>query len=276
MRMQLRRIPKDQFLLALFGENPDLGRQLDKKDLLKILTQEPFKFNPEEIADFTSFLAGSTVDKIGSLILQNTEDWEIFNTSDEENFDNQLSLLILKNKKDLKKACKARDLTDTGFVSLEEFAQILNEKDVYFPPSLLQYISLLFYSHSYQLNSVPYKNFLKAYSQDEEDKANVVRSFLASIAQHLSDSNITVRQAFKSDKNGLIDPPSFLNALKRIGINEAEQDVVGLVLEALHFEGEEDLYVFIDELEEILEHYGVPSSEIMHRRASNDDSRRSL
>ena len=146
------------------------------------------------------------------------------------------------------------------------FAQLqeaLTDVGVSFPPALLQYLSLLFYSHSYELDAVPYRNFVRAYSEarDEEadeEKAKIVRQHLAKIAQRLTECRQRVRQTFKADGKGFVAPDQFMQGLKALGLDTLPQDEVVLMLEALQYEEDDDsMCIHVEELEEILEHYGV-------------------
>ena len=128
-------------------------------------------------------------------------------------------------------------------------------------------MQLLFYSHSMNLEEVPYLNFIKAYTEapeddaSDEDKAKVARHYLGIIAQVLIQNNRTVFDLFECDETGLISPNGFFAGLQRLGLEEIEEEHVMILLEALQFDQAEEVCVHIEELEEILNHYGVGGEE---------------
>ena len=66
---------------------------------------------------------------------------------------------------------------------------------------------------------------------------------------------------FECDESGIISPEEFVEGLRRMGLGEIEQDHVMLMLEALQYEESSEICVHIEELEEILMHYGVPAAD---------------
>jgi hypothetical protein len=293
LRLQLHRVPKSKFTSALFG-NMDKEKEVGMHELVQIFTKPPLSFEKgEQVNKLCRFLLeseqGDTIKAsekdtlksplksvIGKLF-RSLADWEIFTPKDEEGFDRHLGTIISKNKITLKQACKIYDNEDSGIITVHEFMEVIEDLDVSFPPPILNYMMLLFYSHKYELNSVPYKHFIKAYgnpqdeynpeesgfedSQDEEERAKVVRHYLGIIAQSLNANKMYVRDVFSADNKGLIYPDKFIKGVQKLRL-EIEEEHIVIILEALQYEEEENkVCMRLDELEEILVHYGVPLGE---------------
>ncbi|CAG9327191.1 unnamed protein product [Blepharisma stoltei] len=304
LRMQLHRLPKQSLMLALFESLPNKEKPITKPELSVLFERPPFSLTDKaeidlisrfllepddpEISQSQANILKSTPKEIVAKLGKNLEDWDIFTTEDEEDYDKQLALAINKNKVTLKEACKLYDDKETGVIKLSQFKDALKQADILFPSKLFAYMSLLFYSHNYELDSVPYRHFLKAYGspmdgeeeyeEDEdisdEERAKVVRHYLGVMAQIMIKLKKTVKEVFKFDKNGLISPDNFIEGLQTLGMNNIEQDHVVLILEALQYEeSENDVCISADELEEILVHYGVPALRDSERDQSS--SRRS-
>lgn len=293
LRLQLHRVPKSKFSSALFG-NMDKEKEVGMHELVQIFTKPPLSFEKgEQVNKLSRFLLESEqsdsikasekdtlksqLKSVIGKLFRSLADWEIFTPKDEEGFDRHLATIISKNKITLKQACKIYDNEDSGIITVHEFMEVIEDLDVSFPPPILNYMMLLFYSHKYELNSVPYKHFIKAYgnpqdeynpeesgyedSQDEEERAKVVRHYLGIIAQSLNANKKYVRDVFSVDNKGLIYPDKFIKGVQKLGL-EIEEEHIVIILEALQYEEEENkVCMRLDELEEILVHYGVPLGE---------------
>ncbi|OMJ81437.1 hypothetical protein SteCoe_18115 [Stentor coeruleus] len=273
-RMQINRIPKTKLFQTLFG-NLTQEKPLSKTEMSSYLKKAPFSFNPSDIETLNNFLLESpkaTARSIEAKLFKSTNDWEVFSPEDEEKFDENIGQIIGSNKDKLNEICKEYDLDGSGIVSLENFRKALKKASIEIPGKIFSYMTLLFYSHDMKLAQVPYKHFIQAYGnpegQEEEDeisdeeKAKVVRHYLGIIAQILIQNKRGIFDIFECDENGIISPDEFYAGLKRIGLGEMDQDHIMLMLEALQFEESQEVCVHIEELEEILVHYGVsPSNE---------------
>ncbi|CAG9333196.1 unnamed protein product [Blepharisma stoltei] len=291
LRMQLHRLPKNNLGHALF-ENTNKDLAISKQDLLLLLAKQPFNFtNKNEAEPLARFLiepenlqsipesaaksAKNSPKDILSRLLKYIGDWEIFTSEDEESFDKQLSQIISKNKITLKEACKIHDDNNEGMITIDQFKEALSDLDIKFPPRTFNYMTLLFYSHNYELNSVPYRHFIKAYGSvaeeneegsegdedmSDEERAKIVRHYLGQISKALNKVKKTVKEVFECDKKGLISPDQLLRGLISLKIQEIDHEHVLLIIEALQYEEENERdCISIDELEEILVHYGVPA-----------------
>ena len=289
-RMQINRIPKSKLLVTLFGNAPS-DKLITKSDLTVCLKRSPFNFTPEEIDALSQFLLDTSQPSVKLLeekLRKVTDDWEVFTPEDEEGFDVQLGIIVSKNKMILKESCQKFDKENIGLITLDQFKGLLQEVAVEFPPRVFKYILLLFYSHDMKLNQVPYRHFIEAYSESasaqeagpedeeeegedeeaaensalEEEKAKVVRHYLSVMAKVLIQNKRSAPEVFECDENGLISAEEFVVGLRRLGMREVEHEHVMIMLEALQFEDTNEICVSLDELEEILVHYGVtPISE---------------
>jgi hypothetical protein len=68
----------------------------------------------------------------------------------------------------IKESCKSFDLGKTGFITLQELREIVRNLELKFSEDTIHYMTLLFYSHNMELDKVPYKEFIKAYTQSGE------------------------------------------------------------------------------------------------------------
>ncbi|OMJ80903.1 hypothetical protein SteCoe_18763 [Stentor coeruleus] len=266
-RMQINRIPKSKIFPTLFSTiSPE--KPITKSELSSYLKKPPFSYSQSEIETLSSFLleSKSTGKTIEEKLIKNTEDWEIFSPEDEEKFDENLNQIMLSSKDSLFSACQNQDTDNSGIISINSFKKALKNSSIDLPAKLFKYMTLLFYSHDMKINQVPYKHFIKAYGDPEgqdddevtdEEKAKVVRHYLKIISQILIQNKKGVMDVFECDESGIISPEEFYEGLRRIGMGDMEQDHVLLMLEALQFEEASEVCVHIEELEEILMHYGV-------------------
>ncbi|OMJ86097.1 hypothetical protein SteCoe_12453 [Stentor coeruleus] len=269
-RMQINRIPKTKLFQTLFGSLSQ-EKPLSKTEMSSYLKKPPFSFNPSDVEALNNFLLESpksTAKKIEAKLFKSTNDWEVFSSEDEEKFDEKIGQIMITNKDKLNEACKEYDLDDSGIITIEDFKKALKKASIDIPGKIFSYMTLLFYSHDMKLAQVPYKNFIQAYGNPEgqeeeeddindEEKAKVVRHYLGIMAQILIKNKKGVFDIFECDENGIINPDDFFSGLKRIGLGGMDQDHIMLMLEALQFEESQEVCVHIEELEEILVHYGV-------------------
>lgn len=202
--------------------------------------------------------------------------------------------MISKNKITLKEACKIKDEKNSGFITVAHFKEALGDVDINFPDKVFNYMSLLFYSHNYELDSVPYRHFLKAYGSaleepneyeeeeyeegdeiNDEERAKIVRYYLDIFGKSLNKAKKTVKEVFECNKQGLISPEQFVKAIQYLKIFDINENHTMLILEALQYEEEtEYACISIDELEEILVHYGVPAQKNPRLNSSSKKSSR--
>ena len=265
LRLQINRVPRSKLGSFLF-KSLATDKPVPPSDLTKIFISAPFNFSkPESESLCTSILESSklTPKQIEEKLLKQLENWEIYSAEEEEKIDETIGQTILKQKDRLIEACSAVDSSSSGTITLKNFKKIIQQLQIKLPEKVFKYMQLLFYSHNMNFEEVPYLNFIKAYTElpeddfSDEEKAKVARHYLAIIAQILIQNNRTVFDLFECDDNGLINPNGFLLGLQRLGLEEIEEEHVMILLEALQFDQAEEVCVHIEELEEILNHYGV-------------------
>ena len=172
--------------------------------------------------------------------------------------------LVSKHYETIDNFCSDKDTDGKGVVSLEEFYSCLETNKIKVSERLSCYLLVLFYSHNMELNSVPYKQFLQAYSNSDDNpspddiKTALVQKYLDLISAKLIALQKTPRAVFLHDENGFIVAEDFIKGLKVLEIEEIPKENLIMLLEALQYDPEERVVcINIDEFEEILESYGV-------------------
>jgi hypothetical protein len=182
LRMQLHRLPKSKLLVSLFGKNFDKEREYSLAELSDMFKVKPFGFEGIDQCTalaryllegpdanmFTTELQisklAASAKEIGGKLFMELEEWEVFKPEDEKLFDKEIANIVSRNKLSFKECCKSYDTEGTGFINVEDFMETLETLELEFDEHCLRYMLLLFYSHSFDLNRVPYKQFTKAYS----------------------------------------------------------------------------------------------------------------
>jgi hypothetical protein len=268
LRMQLHRIPKENLIEALLGAGASSSKPIHNQEIVLLLTNSPFNFSRKQATLLVdSLFSGEKSLPYSSFIekfYSSLSDWQVFTSSDEESFDNYLLSLVGKHKESIEKFCQRIDTENKETIPLEEFFSGLESNQITITSRLKDYLVVLFYSHNMELNAVPYKQFLQAYSNSEDSqedpKTLMVQKHLDQIANKLIQSKKSVREIFNFDEGGLIVAEDFIEALKNIGIPEISKENLLVLLEALQYDPEQRIVcIHVDELEDILETYGVPA-----------------
>ena len=272
LRMQLHRIPKDNLIEALIGAGSSKNKQVHYQEIVLLFTNSPFSFSRKEATNIVNYLFGNEksldypvfIDKFYASI----STWEVFTATDEENFDNYLLTLVAKHKETIENFCLEFDKENKETITLNEFFTGVSRSKITVSPRLKDYLIVLFYSHNMELNSVPYKQFVQAYSNTEEvqadPKTSTVQKYLDLIAEKLLFNKKSVREVFMFDNNGLIVAEEFIDSLKCLEITDVPKEDLLVLLDALQYDPEQRIVcVHIDELEDILETYGVSVQENM-------------
>lgn len=270
MKMQIHRIPRDSLLTTLYGR-PDNKAPLSVHELARLLRKRPLAISsPQDSEALARFLLGNqfiaTYKTAGDTLLEFIENWTILTSAEEGDFDQQLSQVILEQRSSIKNSCKTHDKCLTGTISVENFKEVLNDLKIYFSEELLSYMSLLFYTNSYQLDIVPYKRFLKAYSEPlnervdneiDEKQTKMVKKYLERIAEKLQEKGLTVKEAF-AESNGFISYEQFAEGLRELSMPEVPEQDLRMIVEALQYEEDYEVpCVFLEELEDVLGFYGT-------------------
>ena len=275
-KMQINRLPRSKLLITLFGST-DKEKIIAQSDLISFFKKDPFNFSDasDQKALASCFCnSKSTIRSIGEKLLQIIGEWEIFSQEDEEEYDNQLGILISQDKLKLKEKCKDFDVNHKGEISLESFNKILNELNIQVPERIFKYMQLLFYSHESKLDTVPYRYFIKAYgntpeeekqeyeldeSADSDSESKIISQYIKMIFQVLAQNNLAASDVFEIDDNGLIHPIQFYEGIQSLGLDEINEKYTLAIVEALRYKGSDDLCIHIQELNEILQQNYSPA-----------------
>ena len=269
-RMQLNRLSKSKLLLILFGST-DKERSPTKPDLISYFSKDPFSFtDPSDHLSLSNFLLSPTctIKTISDKLLCSLPDWHIFSKEDEAEFDSELGKLISSHKSALMERCKAYDKDHKGLITSAELEAVLEVLNLSISDKIYNYLRLLCYSYDFKLELVPYRYLIKAYGNSaevwqEEEASELSESldhehisqYLAVIAQVLQQNNLEVADVFECDGDGRIFTKGFCEGLRRIGLEKIEEAHVREIIDALRFQGEEELCMQIQELDEILQGY---------------------
>jgi Ca2+-binding EF-hand superfamily protein len=267
LRMQLHRINKENLLEALQGSAGSSLKEVNEQEIIYLFTNSPFDFTRKQASALVNFLLENEakveylkfIEKFYTFI----QDWQVFTANDEQRFDRVLLSFVYEHKKALEDFCLAADKERRGVISTTKFFEFIESHKVAMENRLKDYLVVLFYSHNMELDLVPYKQFIQAYTaQDDpadDPKTGMVQKFMEKIASALLNAAKGPREVFPFDKNGLIMSDDFFAALKTVGIDDFSFEHSSILIEALQCERETRFpCVFIDELEDILETYGVP------------------
>jgi len=284
-RLQLHRIAKNKLGSTLFGKNFDANETVQVEQLDKILRSPPFNITSlEESALVARFALEPDTGKaseprirdvIGKLFCV-LEDWEVFSTTDESEFDKHISYLMTRAKDQFQALCQSRDANNHGFIDMKDLREISAELDFDFDEREFHYMELLFFSLNFQLNQVPYRKLLQAYAtedslQDSTDRSGkgktdsdsvpeserntVVRGFMELIASELVRKSFKVRQVFRS-KEGILYPDKLVAGMRALGIPDMEEREMVVFLEALQCEELDEYGIEMPLFEDILKGYG--------------------
>lgn len=294
-RLQIHRITKDKIPMLLFGEHWEEQRDVTLFELQEMLAQQPISINDPSQAELLSrFLLQPTdpgkrrpstealsAEEMLSKLSTSLPDWRIFSTEDEELYDEEIADILAETALELQAACEEADPAHNEFLSMKTFRALLKKLGIQFKASHLKYLELLFYSHDFELDRVPYYNFLKAYTEDKEDeeysqepfddeagyeddmeRAEMVKSYLMEMAHALDRSKKTVRGVFDISEDGRIYPPEFVFGTRSLGMPDLRKEDLVLVLESLQDEDSEELCVNPQYLEEVIHHFGGAYEEV--------------
>jgi hypothetical protein len=272
-------------LQELLSQQPINITDASQAELLSRFLLEPDKTDPEA---FKAFADGTNVSSHAKTVLAKLDrtvpSWTIFSTENEEEYDNEIAEALADHFTDLQVACEEADPDKNEFVSMDTFRRILKMVGIGFKETHLKYLELLFYSHNFELDRVPYYNFIKAYAgvkgededeysqeqfdeggdeggddyEDDEDRAELVRAYLSEMAHALQETRRTVKEVFDASEDGRLYPPEFVFGARELGLPDLRKEDLIVVLESLQDEESEELCINLTYLEDILQHYGVP------------------
>jgi hypothetical protein len=277
LRMQLHRHPKRSLIKVMFGDLPR-DSVVSHEKLVTVFKSAPFSM-PQAESDMISYFLLDKHNTAGSLagyLMFELEDWEVLDPQDEESLDKEIAEIIKHAASDLKAACKALDTDNSGTILSEEFNQVVDDLGLAFTDKQLQYLKLLFYSHNYDCDHVPYLQLLNAYIPDSTE---LVNSCLAFVSNALHSQGKTAGQVFAADAQGLVRTAQFYFGLQQLGHPQLERNDLLAIMEALSCDGdEEEVCIHIDYFNELLGHFSQSeaSSEGRETYISVLDSNESL
>jgi hypothetical protein len=294
-RLQIHRITKDNIPMLLFGEHWEEQRDVTVFELQEMLSQQPISINDSAQAELLSrFLLepadpskrkpsteASSAEAMLTKLKTSLPDWRIFSTEDEELYDEEIADILAERAIELQAACEEADPEHNEYISMKTFRALLKKLSIQFKSSHLKYLELLFYSHDFELDRVPYYNFLKAYTGEKEDeeysqeqfddeegyvddmeRAEMVKAYLMEMAQALDRAKKTVRNVFDVSEDGCIYPPEFVFGTRSLGMPDLRKEDLILVLESLQDEESEELCVNPQYLEEVIHHFAGGYEEV--------------
>jgi hypothetical protein len=204
------------------------------------------------------------------------EDWEVFSTTDESEFDKHISYLMTRAKDQFQALCQGRDVSNQGFIDMKDLREISAELGFDFDEREFHYMELLFFSLNFKLNQVPYRKLLQAYATEdslqdstersgkektdsdsvpESERNTVVRGYMEQIATELVRKSLNVRQVFRS-KEGILYPDKLVSGMRALGIPDMEEREMVVFLEALQCEELDEYGIEMPLFEDILKGYG--------------------
>ena len=294
MALQINRVSKEEFQNLL-------PSPFNLQNLTDVLVSEPFNFDLKQAEGFCNSVLVPLSPRVKpskleetflQVFRQSTEDWKIFTQEQEDEFNNELAAIVDRLKPEIYEKCKKVDLDLKEVVTLDEFKSILIDLGAELNDLQWKYCKLLFYSCNEELGKVPYVYFLNNYGKeenensdenedndenDEDDQkiASIVRQYIEQIAEKLIENRTSVKSAFIHTA-GYISAAQFEESLEKLGIPAIPASNLELMLQALQDEDSDEVCILIDELEEILNNYGViadeQGTEVLHSVDKEDET----
>ena len=302
-RLQLQRVPKAKVMSLIIGGNPDRFRVMQVPQLEGILAGSPFDVTDQKEARLLArFLieteaiepqlpedsiltlkksVGDIVEKLN----RSLDPWEGFSPEEEESFDQHIGAVLNRNKTTFKAACKGYDHDKSEVISFSDFEEVLENLEIEFSQKEKHYLRLLFYSSLQELDMVPYKELLRAYTEGGEagnsssqesvepsdaEVRGMIQKYLQLIANAMVGRKRTVKDVFQTTA-GCVTPQQFYEGYCSLGLPNINQQSLGMLIDALQGDEERpDYSISLAFLEEVFSHYGVnPESSRLKKQVSN-------
>lgn len=260
-RLQLNRVPEKALHNIMFtGFHPE--KPVPTESLLIIFQNPPFSISdPDMLQDFLAGFPNTlTPCQVIVNLIECIPTWEILSEVEERVLDQQLNQIISENFEEIVKICVKLDEKKQLFISVSQFFTVFQSINVFISEKLQAYIKLLFYSYDLQLDIAPYSHFLQIYQKihmSPEERALIVRGYLSKIAEVLRKNKISAVDVFSTNDENVITEMYFYEGLERLGLFNVKKEHLEVMLEALQCENSEEPGINLDELSEILGHYGV-------------------
>ena len=207
-RLQLHRIPKSKLGSTLFGHSFDGKETVTAERLEKALCDPPLSLSASAQLTLTlrfaidpEVSAPPTTQEVVSRLYSALEDWEVFSTADEADFDRHISLALASVKAEFKAACALHDPSNSGNISMKSLREVCESLHFDFNSREYHYMELLFFSLNFTMDQVPFNKLVQAYaaedsqygssfesdpkepeeSVDDQEKKRIVRDYMGQL-----------------------------------------------------------------------------------------------
>jgi len=280
-RLQLHRIPKSKLGSTLFGHSFDGKETVTAERLEKALCDPPLSLSASAQLTLTlrfaidpEASAPPTIQEVISRLYSALEDWEVFSTADEADFDRHISLALASVKTEFKAACDLHDPSNSGNISMKSLREVCESLHFDFNSREYHYMELLFFSLNFTLDQVPFNKLIQAYaaedsqygssfesdpkepeeSVDDQEKKRIVRDYMGQISSELTKQGLNPRQVFRS-LEGILYPDKLVAGMRTLGIPDMKENDMVVFLEALQCEEIEEYGIEMSLFEEIVKGY---------------------
>lgn len=278
-RLQLHRVPKTKLPQLLFGEQYAADTEVTGMDLAKTLSSPPCSVAAEDCEAVVAFLLNNAGRKAGKMkdivtrLQTGLENWEVYSTEDENEFDHHISTLITLHMHDFLTLCMEKDPNQTGAITMQALKSICSSLNLPFSQSEFHYMELLFFSLNFELDEVPYRKFIQAYVTEEEladtnseaemkaeeDRQRFVQHYLYLIADQLAAFKLSIAQVFPT-QDGVLYPDKLVAGLKRLSVPALKKEELVVFVETLQSEEIEEYGIDMSLFADLLKECGQESS----------------
>ncbi|OMJ69823.1 hypothetical protein SteCoe_32344 [Stentor coeruleus] len=163
-RLQIQRMTFKNFAELFSSET------LEYEEIFNILSSSPInldKASTETITKFVLFNSNQIDKKVfESKLLHMMGEWKILSDNQEINFDDYIKFSLEGFWDDFLNKCQIIDKEKSEMITFYQFTKVCKSFGFEFDKDLEQYLKILFYTDKFQLNIVPYTNFIIAYSPE--------------------------------------------------------------------------------------------------------------
>ncbi|OMJ82929.1 hypothetical protein SteCoe_16263 [Stentor coeruleus] len=165
-RLQIQRITFKSFAEMFVGET------LNYKEIFNKLSSPPInldKTSTETVAKFVLCNSNKIDKKIfENQLLHMIGEWKVLNDNQEIDFDDYIKFSLEDCWDDFLNKCQIIDKAKSETIAFHQFAKVCKSLGFEFNNDLEQYLKILFYTEKFQLNIVPYMNFIIAYGPENQ------------------------------------------------------------------------------------------------------------
>lgn len=165
-RLQIQRATFKSFAEMFASET------LDYEEISHILSSSPINLDKASTETITKFvlLNSSKVDKkfFEGKLLHMMGEWKVLNDNQEIDFDDYIKFSLEDYWDDFLNKCQIIDKGKSETITFYQFKKVCKSLGFEFEKDLEQYLKILFYTDKFQLNTVPYMNFIIAYRPENQ------------------------------------------------------------------------------------------------------------